>query len=223
MSALFRTLRFFIWFGAVVLAGSTAFAVWSTLTMRDRHLEGASLTEPVDVVIVLGAGLDPDGWLAYSSRRRVYAAVRLLRTGKTRAVIFSGSGWEGEGVGALMRDLAITVGAPPEKLFAENRSVSTFQNLLFSFPIADRAGFERIALVSDSFHLQRAATLSAFFGRPDVGLVAARGFDDMRPAQQIGPILREALSWWLNFLRMIGWQLLEAAGYTLEERTALIR
>ena len=209
--------------GAIGFVATLAYVIWAEQAFEARHAEGRSLTRPVDVTIVLGAGMDPDGVLAFSSRRRVWAAVQLLNRDQTGRLIFSGGqGWiESPSVGALMRDQAIAYGADPALLQAETGSISTFQNLLFSYPMI--AEGERVALLTDSFHLSRSQTLSWFWGRPDVDLVAARGLESEHWAPKYWMYVREALAWWLNGLKMAAWWGLDLAGVSLETRTALVR
>ncbi|MEM9098257.1 MAG: YdcF family protein [Pseudomonadota bacterium] len=194
--------------------------------MRALHGESASISIPVDAAIVLGGGTAPDGVLSFSSRRRVASGVRLLAAGKAELLIFSGgygnrNRWIPQG--EKMRQLAISYGADPDRLLVEGRAISTFQNLLFSLAIAQQSGAKTIALVTDPFHLYRAYQLSAFFGHPDVALVAARGqiYDHW-----IGTIFimnREALSWWFNLLKVAGWEGLGLLGYSEAERMERIR
>ncbi len=201
---------------AVVVA-----AAW----MQHRHGEGRSLDQPVDAAIVLGAGIDPDQLAAYSSRRRVATGVALLRAGKARHLIMSGANSDPDGPSGaeLMRDYALTLGAPPEAVLVEGRSGSTLQNLLFSFPLAEQHGFQRLALVTDHAHLLRAELLAAYFGRPEIGLVAApglerEGWEDI--AQTIG---REALAWWYNLGKVGMWSLLGALGMPPDERGEIVQ
>jgi uncharacterized SAM-binding protein YcdF (DUF218 family) len=207
--------------GAATVLAVVAAAAW----MQHRHGEGRSLDQPVDAAIVLGAGIDPDLRAAYSSRRRVAAGVALLRDGKARHLILSGGTSTGEGPSAaeLMRDYALEIGAPADAMLVEGRSRTTLQNLLFSFPLAERHGFERLALVTDNTHLLRADLLAAYFGRRGIGLVAAsglerEGWEDI--AQTIG---REALAWWYNLGKVGMWSLLGALGVPASERAEIVQ
>ncbi|MEM8699853.1 MAG: YdcF family protein [Pseudomonadota bacterium] len=209
--------------GTIAFLATLFYVIWAEGAMEARHLGGRSLAKPVDVTIVLGAGMDPDGVLAFSSRRRVWAGVELLKSGKTRGLIFSG-GLAIPGVpsaGELMRDQAILYGADPAVLAVEGRSISTFQNLLFSYPMLPEGA--SVALLTDSFHLARASTLSWFFDRPGVPLVAARGLEAEHWAPRYWLYVREALAWWLNLVKMGAWWGAERLGISLEDRTALIR
>jgi len=122
-----------------------------------------------------------------------------------------------------LRRFAVAAGAPPERVLVEPRSVSTFENLRFSLRLAERRGLERLALASDPYHLARARALAAYFGRPDVGLVAARGFGREPWFVRVAHLLREAMAWWYNLLKVAGWEALGALGVPEGARAELVR
>ncbi|MEM8790834.1 MAG: YdcF family protein [Pseudomonadota bacterium] len=213
-------------FALLVQAATVVAVVIASSQMRMAHQEGASLAHPVDAAIILGGGIDPDGMLSYSSRRRVAAGVRLLADGKAELLILSGGrGPRNRNLsqGELMRRLALSYGAAPEQLIAEERAISTFQNLLFSYPIAEGAGATNLAIVTDPFHLYRASWLSALFGRGDTALIAADGQRYDHWLRRAYVHNREALAWWFNILKAAGWQGLGILGYSDAERMERIR
>ncbi|MBY8977611.1 YdcF family protein [Rhodobacteraceae bacterium NNCM2] len=198
----------------------------SSSTMRSAHLNGRSIETPVDAAIVLAGGTDPDGVLSFSTRRRVATAAALVADGKAGMLIMSG----GYGArnrhasqGEKMRRIAIDLGVPAEKILIEPYAISTFQNLLLSFPIAESQGASRLAIVTDAYHLRRSAALAAFFGHPDIALVAAPGLEYDHWSKRLLSISREAMAWWFNLLKAAGWEGLSLLGYSHEERTARIR
>jgi uncharacterized SAM-binding protein YcdF (DUF218 family) len=188
--------------------------------------EGRGLPAPVDAILVLGGGVDGDGVIGYSSRRRVAVATALLAEGQARHLILSGgSSSKHPGVTAaeLMRDHAISLGAPAELLFIDGQSISTFENLRFGFELADRQQFADLALLTDAFHLERAKRLAAYFGRPDIGLIATAGLERDSFLNRAASIVREALAWWFNLAKVGGWEGLAAAGFDADARQELIR
>ncbi|MGF1503395.1 MAG: YdcF family protein [Paracoccaceae bacterium] len=226
MGVIWWILRWGVRLGLVVLALTFGAVLWTSADVRQATEEGRALAAPVDAVIVLGAGVEGDGRLAYNSRRRTAAAVSLLKAGQTRAIIFAG------GLGkyhpttpaaALMRDHALELGAEPEALFVEPRSISTFENLRFSFEIAETEGLDRLALVSDAYHLPRAGALADYFGRPNLPLVAAPGFERDWWPERLTHLLRESLAWWFNLLKVAGWEGLARLGLAPDERSRYVR
>jgi uncharacterized SAM-binding protein YcdF (DUF218 family) len=226
MGMIGRLVKRALWLGVVVL-GLTIMAVlyFSNANMR-LYGQGRGLEAPVDAILVLGGGVDGDGVLGYSSRQRVAAAVDLLNAERTRHLIFSGGpGWvhPDATAAAMMRDYAMSLGAPPIALIIEDRAVSTFENLRFSFSIADQQGFADVALLTDAFHLERAGRLAGYFGQPNIALIAASGLEREGIANRVWSILREAMAWWFNLGKAGGWEALAAMGVDVEARQELIR
>jgi len=220
------------WFRRAVLALSAAYVatvaavMWCSDANLARHGHGAGLEGPVDAAIVLGGGIDPDEVLGYSSRRRVRAGEALLMQGKAGALILTGASQFAPPVpsgGEMMRDIAVSLGADPAKLVAEPEAVSTFENLRFSFRIARERGWTRLALVTDAFHIERAQHLAAYFGQPDVGLVAVGGLRYDTDGNRVVSILREALAWWYNLYKVGAWEAMTLAGSSSGEREAVIQ
>ncbi|MEM8597736.1 MAG: YdcF family protein, partial [Pseudomonadota bacterium] len=142
----------------VVVFAITLAAVW---VAERQALETYRLDrlEPVDVLIVLGGGVDPDRRLNWVGRTRANTAATALAAERAGAVIFSGtlnSEEHPEGEAGLMRNHALNRGVDPSKLFVETDSRTTLENLRFSFSLADAQGHERIAILTDAFHLPRA-------------------------------------------------------------------
>ena len=226
MGMIMRLFKWLFRIGVGVLAVTLAAVVYFSGEARSTHLNGASLAQPVDAIIVLGGGVEGDGRLAYSSRRRAEGAALMLAEGQAKALIMSG----GLGryhpttpTGALMRDMAQKAGAPLNAMFVEPRSISTFENLRYSFEIAEARGFKRLAILSDPFHLARAHALARYFGRDDVALIAADGFDREHWFIRAAMLTREAMAWWFNLGKVIGWEALAAIGVDESAREGVIR
>ena len=213
--------------GALAAAVVLVLTVAAVLYFSDRNLRlhggGRSLDEPVDAVLVLGGGVDPDGVPAYSTRRRVAGAVALLEAGRARNIILSGGGGPGATMAERMRRYAVSIGAPREVLITETRANSTFENLRFGLPQAKAHGFERLAILTDAFHLERARWLAAYFGHDDIGLVAVAGLGHESWLVRSWIILREALAWWYNLAKVAAWEILGAAGLDAQERRRWVR
>jgi len=226
MGVIRRLLRWAWRLGLAVLVLTVGAVMYFSDANLRKYGAGRGLEEPVDVVLVLGGGMDGDGLISFSSRRRVRVAVALLQAERTHWLILSGGGPEpgkGPKEGDLMRAFAISLGAAPERLLVEPVASSTFENLRFGFSLARARGLERMAILTDAFHLERARHLAAYFGQPDVGLVAVDGLRFAGPADRVWSILREAMAWWFNLAKVAGWEALDAAGVSLTERAGIIR
>jgi len=226
MRVIGRLLRWACWLGAILLAVTAAAVMYLSHANLERHGSGHSLDEPVDALLVLGGRVDGDGQIGFSSRRRVRVAVALQQAGRAKWLILSGgSPYPGASAKTadLMRDFALGLGAPPDRILLEAGSASTFENLRFGFSLAAARGLGRIAIVTDAFHIERSFRLAGYFGHPEVGLVAVEGLGRDSPGNRVWSILREALAWWYNLAKMAGWEALDAAGFSAAERGALIR
>jgi uncharacterized SAM-binding protein YcdF (DUF218 family) len=220
-----RLVKWAVGIGVAVLAITVAAVMYASERNMKHHGNGRGLARPVDAIIVLGSGTDGDGVLGYSSRRRVATAVELLKAGKAGMLILSGGaiGSEFPPIGALMKEHAIGLGAPPGALLVEPESRTTFENLRFSFELAEAEDLGRLAIATDAFHLERAEWLAGYFGRPAIGLVAVPGLDREPHAIRIWLILREAVAWCYNLGKVIGWETLAAAEVDAEARQEWIR
>ena len=211
--------------GLAVFAATVVLAVAASAYVRATAMGPGALEAPVDAAIVLGSRVADDGHLALGSHRRTEGGMALLAAGRAGAVIFSGGTAPGRAMsaGEAMRRYAVAHGADPAALLVEPVSVSTFENLRFSFPIARERGFESLALVSDPYHLPRAWALAAYFGRPDVALVAVRGFEADWWPHRLVTFAREALAWWYNLGKVAAWEALAALGHPPETRAEWVR
>lgn len=210
-----RWLTILVAIGATVLLITVIAVQVTSNRMLEAHLDGRGMA-PVDAIIVLGAGIDGDGELGYSTRRRVASAAEAWKAGRGKALIMTGGygTWHPDRSGALMMaDLAVAYGVPREAILLEERSTTTLENLRFAFAIADDAGLDRLAISSDALHLARAGALADWLGRPDLPLAAASGFArESFPVRATGT-LREALAWWLNLGKVTAWEGLSLLGY----------
>lgn len=225
MRRLLRMARRLVVFGLVLFLMTLAAVVAAEWQMAQEATIQA-LPGAIEIAIVLGAGVEGDGRLAYDSRRRVAAGVELLETGQAERLVFSG------GLGRyhprtpaakLMRDHAVALGAQAEALSIEPHALTTFENLRFSFAMADAMGAKRLALVSDPSHLARAKALSWFWSRPDVVLVAARGIETVWWPHRLVYRGREAFAWWLNLGKMAAWSGLGLLGLPPDQRAEWVR
>src|SRR5882672_9705661 len=114
-----------------------------------------------DAAIVLGAAV----WSNEVSpvfRERINHALDLYRSGKVRKIIFTG----GQGnrneltEAAEARQYAIKNGIPERDILIEERSHTTYENLVYAKQLADTNGLKRVLIVSDPMHMRRAVTMA---------------------------------------------------------------
>ena len=113
-----------------------------------------------DAVVVLGASVGSGGRPSPALRARAERGIELLHAG--RAPVLVGTGGVGAfppAEGAVIAQLAIEQGVPPAAVVIENRARSTEESAIFLRQLADGYGWRRLILVSDAYHLPRAAWL----------------------------------------------------------------
>ena len=213
--------------GAAVVALTYLAVWWMQGWQYAAHRASRAIAPPVDAVIVLGGGMDPDGEFNIIGRARVQSAVALLDRGDAAHAIFTGFGCvsadDGCSEAATMRARAVVSGADPDRLIVEPDARTTLENLFLSFAIADARGFRRIAVLTDAFHLTRAVALARLLGREVVPVAAEGGLYSLPPAEQFPVLARETLAWWYNLGKAAAWRGLGLLGWTEAERGQVLR
>jgi len=124
--------------------------------------------QPVDVIVVLGAGLSADGRPGYALVRRSRHAAELWQQGYADTILCTGGQapdqWRSEA--DACRDVLMWRGVPASAIVLEEQSRSTEENAIYSRPIIEANGWETVLLVSDGYHLFRAEILFRTRGIP---------------------------------------------------------
>lgn len=178
-------------------------------------------SEPADVIVVLGAGMDADGTLHRSSTLRVDRGVELWKAGLAPRMHFTGGRGrpDGPSAGERMAARATRAGVPPEAISHEDLSQSTLQNALFSQPMLE--GAESLILVTEGFHLPRSYASFKWAGDHDLQLAFSERFRAYSPGSsfpQFSMVFREALASWFNLARAGGHDLAGLWGVPDEKR-----
>lgn len=133
-------------------------------SFSDNYSDG-----PADAAVVLGAAV----WTNQVSpvfRERINHGIDLYRQGKVRKLIFTGGqGSANEPSEArAARDYALENGVAAANILIEEKSHTTFENILYAKQVADSMGIRKVLIVSDPLHMKRAVTMAQ-----DVGFSAA--------------------------------------------------
>lgn len=113
-------------------------------------------------VVVLGCKVK-DGRPSLMLKRRLDCAYKYLSGHESVNVVVSGGQGSDEIISEAlcMRDYLVEKGISPERIFMEDKSTNTSENLEFSKEIISREGLpENITLVTDGFHQCRAEMLA---------------------------------------------------------------
>lgn len=143
---------------AVLLLGFSLFTVLETMVVRGSFADESD--EPVSAVIVLGAGVNGET-PSLTLRTRIDAAAAYLEEHPDVPVVLSGGQGPGEAIteAECMRRALVRRGVDESRLYPEERSTSTQENLRYSRAILEELGVDpaqRVAIVTSDFHLCRA-------------------------------------------------------------------
>lgn len=169
---------------AVLVAGLLVVGALSA-----KILGAASLRPPdrLDALVVLGAGLLPDGSPSEALRFRLDAAVEYLEENPSTTCVVSG----GRGVGEVraeaeaMEDYLVARGVDARRITKEGSSRTTVENIRNSAELL--APGSSVGVVTNDFHLCRALLLAEGNGLPGAYGLAARS----NPLYLPNAVLRE--------------------------------
>lgn len=143
---------------AALLLGFSLFTVLETMVVRGSFADESDA--PVSAVIVLGAGVNGET-PSLTLRTRIDAAAAYLEEHPDVPVVLSGGQGPGEAIteAECMRRALVRRGVDESRLYPEERSTSTQENLRYSRAILEELGVDparRVAIITSDFHLCRA-------------------------------------------------------------------
>lgn len=156
-----RGRRWLRWLALLLAAGALCFAVLEgiILTGGRTHIEG----EP-KVMIILGCQVKPWGPSELLLDRLDTALAYLEGRDDVRVIVSGGQGIDEPTTEArAMRDYLVKKGISEDRIWMEERSRNTYQNLVYSFELLREKGADTSApyiLVSNGFHLVRSVLLA---------------------------------------------------------------
>ena len=141
-----------------------------------------------DCILVLGAGLRPDGSPNLMLAERIAMGVTLYNAGAAPKLLMSGdhSRTDHDEVNA-MKDYAMAAGVPSADIFMDHAGFSTYDSLYRARVIF---GAERVIIVTQAYHLPRALYIARRLGLDAVGVPC----DTRRYPGQLGRDTREVLA-----------------------------
>ena len=129
----------------------------------------------LDYLVVLGAQMKASGPSRALQYRLDEAANYLIENPDTKVIVSGGQGAD-EPVSEArgMCEYLTAKGIGPDRIFMEDQSKNTFQNLSFSAEFLDREN-DSVGVVSNNFHIFRAEKIAKKAGYANVFGIAARG------------------------------------------------
>jgi uncharacterized SAM-binding protein YcdF (DUF218 family) len=153
-----------------------------------KAFKKAQQEKPYDVVIVPGVPYD-SAEIGTVFKARIRWAKFLYDSGFTKNIIFSGSAVYSPYVeGIVMKTIADSLGIPSAHTFSETKAEHSTENIYYSWKMAKKLGFAKIALATDPFQ----SFLLRGFGRkycPGIGQVPMVyvKFDISKPLPKVNP------------------------------------
>jgi len=107
---------------------------------------------PFDVIIVPGVPFENHDWGSDIMKNRVLWSWYLYSSGITRNVIYSGDAVYTPYVeGKVMALYALALGIPMDHVYSETKAEHSTENLVYSYRMAKKLGFTKIAVATDPF------------------------------------------------------------------------
>ena len=162
---------------ALIALGALVCGAWAVIAYNAADVIHDSLTEiaPAQAVLVLGTSpLARGGGANPYFTFRIDAAAELYKNGKVKFLIVSGNRTnEGRSYGydepTNMRDSLIAQGVPASAIYRDYAGFRTLDSILRAHIVF---GQDRVIVISQRFHLERALFLAKGHGLLDEGYVA---------------------------------------------------
>ncbi len=158
----FRRLLRPVWLRRLV--GCVAAVCMTVILVTLGKMASAALHHPTDgqdcTVVVLGCQVFPDGHPSLMLRGRINAAYDYLSAHPDAVCVASGGMDDSEPIteAQCIRDTLVSMGIDPGRIYMEDRSRSTEENLAFSAELIRANGLPAgVAIASDNFHQLRGA------------------------------------------------------------------
>jgi len=117
-----------------------------------------------NAIVVFGGGVGETGSPGKSTIERARYAVELFKKGYADYVIFSSGYTYKYNDAENMKLFAVSMGVPEKNIILEDKSSSTYENVMFSKNILDKKGWNSILLVSSPYNMRRASLIFRKYG-----------------------------------------------------------
>jgi len=136
----------------ILLLLSASMLLSSCGVFTDITYHAAKKKGPYDAIIVPGFPYEKSADLSVVYKIRIFWAYHLYNEGIAKNIIFSGSAVHTPYVEAkIMAEYAKQMGIPEANIFIEDSAEHSTENLFYSYQLAQRHGFEKVAVATDPF------------------------------------------------------------------------
>jgi uncharacterized SAM-binding protein YcdF (DUF218 family) len=118
--------------------------------------------KPADAIVVLGARSYINGKYNPCLKARVDHAVSLYKDKYAPKILMTGGNDREDQVNEAetMRKIAVEQGVPAKAILLEKQASSTYENFIYSIPLLQAAGVRSVIIVTEPFHMARAAAVA---------------------------------------------------------------
>ncbi len=191
------------WILTLVLLAVALAAPFTVSTYMKSSVEEYLISEEAaaglgaDCILVLGAGLKPDGTPNHMLRDRLDKGIELYKAGAAPKLLLSGDNGQVEydEVNA-MKEYALNAGIPSENIFLDHAGFSTYESV---YRARDIFLVERVIIVTQKYHQYRALYTARGLGINAYGVVS----EPRTYAGQTYRDIREILARDKDFIKMI--------------------
>jgi vancomycin permeability regulator SanA len=121
-----------------------------------------SIDKKYDAIVVLGAGLRPDGTPSNMLEDRLKGAIELYEKGVSSKIILSGdcSGEDYDEVSS-MKKFCIDNGVPEDAIVRDDKGFSTYETME---NVVEKMGYKSVIVVTQKYHLHRSVYIARRMG-----------------------------------------------------------
>ena len=194
-----KIIRIAVWILLILVPAATLAINTGMKMSAEKYLitEEAARELGADCILVLGAGLRPDGTPNLMLRDRVDKGIELYRAGAAPKLLLSGdNGQEQYDEVNAMKKYALDAGVPPEDIFLDHAGFSTYESM---YRARDVFLVKKPIVITQKYHQYRALYTARGLGLEAYGVIAK----PQAYAGQTQRELREVLARNKDFLQVI--------------------
>ncbi len=164
----------------------------------EKSFRDARENLPYDAIIVPGYPFPDSTWNALM-KARIYWSKFLYEQHYTNNIIYSGAAVYTPFVESkIMKAYGVALGIPADHIFVDTMARHSTENLFYSYQLAQRHGFEKIALATDPF---QNAMLRRYAKKMDMEIdFLPIAFGVLKEVEQLDPVIDPSFAYVEDFV-----------------------
>jgi len=194
-----KILKFVVYFHVILLVALLLTHCTFTRYAKKSYQQ-AKKDKPYDVIIVPGVPYET-GSMSKVMTLRIFWAKHLYDSGFTKNIIFSGSSVYSPYIeGVVMKVIADSLGIPSDHTFSETKAEHSTENIYYSWKMAKKMGFRKIALATDPY---QAGLLRSFIREYCSGMKSVPAVFDVMKTDQVLPAIDPTSAYVKDFVSIM--------------------